>query len=71
MNPLHYSEKAVITPRKTHEEWYILSPKHYVLDPDGPPIEPYDETLTDTGIDERRVLESSRPRPAGRPWGAF
>jgi len=39
---------------ENHEEWYILSPKHYVLDPDGPPIEPYDETLTDTGIDERR-----------------
>jgi len=34
-----------------HDEWYVLSTKHHVLDPDGSPIEPYDETLnSDRGI---------------------
>ena len=28
-----------------HKKWYILSAKYYLLDPDGPVINPYDETL--------------------------
>lgn len=28
-----------------HDEWYILSAKHGLLEPDGDPIAPYDETL--------------------------
>ena len=28
-----------------HNEWYILSAKYYLLEPDGDKIEPYDETL--------------------------
>lgn len=29
-----------------HDDWWILSAKHGLLAPDGPPIDPYDETLT-------------------------
>lgn len=39
---------------QTHDEWYVLSAKHHVLDPDGPAITPYNETLTNAGIDDRR-----------------
>lgn len=39
---------------KHHDEWYILSAKHGLLEPDGPPIEPYDETLTTVSADEKR-----------------
>ncbi len=38
-----------------HDRWLILSAKHHVLDPDGPPIDPYDETLTDFGVEKRRT----------------
>lgn len=31
---------------KNHDAWYILSAKHGLLDPDGEPIDPYDETLS-------------------------
>lgn len=30
-----------------HDNWYILSAKHGLLDPGGEPIEPYDETLSE------------------------
>lgn len=29
-----------------HDDWCILSAKHGLLDPDGPPIDPYDDTLS-------------------------
>lgn len=28
-----------------HDDWYIISAKHNLLNPDGEPIEPYNETL--------------------------
>ena len=28
-----------------HDDWWILSAKHHLLGPDGPPIEPYEETV--------------------------
>ena len=28
-----------------HYKWYILSANHHLLEPDGPEIEPYNETL--------------------------
>ena len=28
-----------------HQKWYILSAKYHLLNPDGPKINPYDETL--------------------------
>jgi len=38
-----------------HDAWYILSAKHGLLEPDGPPIEPYDETLTGARVARRRT----------------
>lgn len=40
--------------QQTHDEWYVLSAKHGLLDPDGPPIEPYDETLTNAPVAQKR-----------------
>jgi hypothetical protein len=37
-----------------HDEWWILSAKHGLLDPDGPPIEPYDETLKGESVTKKR-----------------
>ena len=37
-----------------HDEWYILSAKYGLLDPDGPLIGPYDEALTNAGIEAKR-----------------
>lgn len=37
-----------------HDRWYVLSAKHGLLEPDGEPIEPYNETLRDATVDEKR-----------------
>lgn len=37
-----------------HDRWYVLSAKHGILEPDGEPIEPYNETLRDATVDEKR-----------------
>jgi hypothetical protein len=37
-----------------HDDWYILSAKHHLLDPEGPAIEPYDETLSGASVDRKR-----------------
>lgn len=37
-----------------HDDWYILSAKYGLLDPDGTKIEPYDVTLSSFSADERR-----------------
>ena len=37
-----------------HDAWHIPSAKHGLLDPDGQSIEPYDETLTNARVAERR-----------------
>jgi len=37
-----------------HDTWYILSAKHHLLHPDGPPIKPYDETLSGASVDRKR-----------------
>ncbi len=39
---------------RNHDEWYILSAKHGLLDPNGPRINPYDETLTNAGVEAKR-----------------
>lgn len=49
-----YFRKARAYSEQNHNCWYILSAKHHLLKPDGPKIEPYDETLTDVGKEERR-----------------
>ncbi|WP_342633192.1 DUF6884 domain-containing protein [Halopiger xanaduensis] len=38
-----------------HDDWYVLSAKHHLLEPDGSPIEPYDEMLTGARIRENRA----------------
>jgi hypothetical protein len=37
-----------------HDTWYILSAKHHLPDPDGPQIEPYDDTLSGPSVDRKR-----------------
>lgn len=37
-----------------HDYWYVLSAMHYLLDPDGSPVEPYDETLTSARVARKR-----------------
>lgn len=41
-----YFEKMRAYAERHHDEWYILSAKHGVLDPNGEPIPPYEETLS-------------------------
>ena len=38
-----------------HDAWYILSAKHYLLDPNGEPIEQYDETLSGASVGTKRA----------------
>jgi len=37
-----------------HDDWYVLSAKHHLLEPDGAPIEPYNETLTGARVARKR-----------------
>jgi len=41
-----YFEKMRSYAEQYHDDWWILSAKYGLLDPDGDPIEPYDETLS-------------------------
>jgi hypothetical protein len=41
-----YFEKMRSYAEQYHEDWWILSANHGLLDPDGEPIAPYDETLS-------------------------
>jgi hypothetical protein len=41
-----YFQKMRAYSEQHHDNWWILSAKHGLLDPDGDPIEPYDETLS-------------------------
>lgn len=50
----HLFKKARKYCEKYHDGWYILSAKHHLLDPNGPEIEPYDETLNNASTAERR-----------------
>jgi hypothetical protein len=59
--------KARSYAEENHDEWYVISAKYHVLDPDGSPIEPYDMTLNNAGVGERRrwsqtVLKQLRER---------
>lgn len=47
-------EKARRYCERFHDDWYILSAEHGLLEPDGPIIEPYDTTLSDFSAEERR-----------------
>lgn len=54
-----YFEKMRTYAEREHDEWWILSAKHGLLNPDGEPIEPYEETLTNAGVKERRAWADS------------
>jgi hypothetical protein len=49
-----YFEKMRRYAEKHHDEWYILSAKHGLLEPGGEPIAPYDETLRNFSKAEQR-----------------
>jgi len=49
-----YFQKMRSYAEEKHDEWWILSAKHGLLDPDGPPVEPYDETLTGASVAKKR-----------------
>ena len=49
-----FFQKAREYAEVNHDRWYILSAKHHLLDPSGPPIEPYGETLTGAPVDRKR-----------------
>jgi hypothetical protein len=49
-----YFRKMRAYVEKNHDAWYVLSAKHRVLAPDGPPIEPYHKSVSEMAIDERR-----------------
>lgn len=50
----NYFEKMREYAESNHDEWYILSAKHGLLEPDGDPIAPYDETLRNFSKAEQR-----------------
>ena len=52
-----YFEKMRGYAEQHHDDWWILSAKHGLLDPNGDPIEPYDETLS--GASKKRKQEWS------------
>ena len=49
-----YFEKMRSYAEQYHDDWWILSAKHGLLDPDGKPIEPYDETLSGARVIKKR-----------------
>lgn len=49
-----YYRKMRSYAEEEHDEWWILSAKHGLLDPDGPPIKPYDKTLTGARVARKR-----------------
>lgn len=53
--PSAYFRKASEYAETHHDEWYILSAEHHLLDPDGPPIEPYEKTLNTATVEEQRT----------------
>ncbi|MFP8955045.1 DUF6884 domain-containing protein [Natrialbaceae archaeon A-arb3/5] len=50
-----FFKKARRYAEANHDEWYILSAKHHLLCPDGSPIEPYDDTLSQASVDKKRA----------------
>ncbi|MBV0901353.1 DUF6884 domain-containing protein [Haloarcula salina] len=53
-----YFEKMRAYAEREHDEWWILSAKHGLLDPDGDLIEPYEKTLTSASVAKRREWAS-------------
>lgn len=49
-----YFKKMRSYAEQYHDEWWILSAKHGLIDPDGDSIEPYDETLSGARVAKKR-----------------
>lgn len=49
-----YFDKMRSYAEQHHDDWWILSAKHGLIDPDGDPIEPYNETLSGAKVTEKR-----------------
>lgn len=49
-----YFEKMQAYAEQYHDDWWILSAKHGLLNPEGEPIEPYDKTLSGSRVAEKR-----------------
>jgi len=49
-----YFEKMRSYAEQYHDEWWILSAKHGLIEPDGDPIKPYDETLSGARVATKR-----------------
>jgi len=49
-----YFKKMRSYAEQYHDEWWILSAKHGLIDPEGDPIEPYDETLSRARVAKKR-----------------
>lgn len=49
-----YFKKMRSYAEQYHDEWQILSAKHGLIDPDGDPIGPYDETLSGARVAKKR-----------------
>jgi len=52
--PSTFFQKAREYVETHHDDWYVLSAKHHLLDPSGSSIEPYDETLTGAPVAKKR-----------------
>jgi len=50
-----YFKKMRAYAERHHDDWWILSAEHGLLNPDGPPIAPYDQTLSGAPIATRRA----------------
>lgn len=49
-----YFQKMRSYAEQYHDDWWILSAKHGLLNPDAQPIEPYNETLSGARVAEKR-----------------
>lgn len=52
--PSAFFRKAREYAERNHDSWYVLSAKHHLLNPNGPSIEPYDETLSGAPAKRKR-----------------
>ena len=49
-----YFRKMRAYSEENHDQWFILSAKYGLLEPGGEPVEPYNETLRNATVDEKR-----------------
>ncbi|QLG28165.1 hypothetical protein HUG10_11665 [Halorarum halophilum] len=49
-----FFRKARQYAESAHGSWYILSAKYHLLNPNGPAIEPYDDTLSGAPVSRKR-----------------